>query len=99
MKRNDRRTDPKVKEILAKYARISSTGTPIRCSQTFYERTMRERYNNLIGIQEKIIYDSWEKAESALKEFTELNGNRPGQIYKCQRSKHGHCHITTAYAK
>ena len=60
---------------------------------------MRERYNNPIDTQNKIIYDTKEAAEAAAKAFAALDGDQPMEAYRCRRSRRGHCHLKTPYRR
>lgn len=87
-------TDPRVVEVLMRHARVKG-GRAVRCKPTAYERKMRAAFGNTIVKQNKVIYDTQEAAMAAACEFAAINGGLPGKVYPCQRSKSGHCHITT----
>ncbi|MFC5994967.1 hypothetical protein ACFQE5_12175 [Pseudonocardia hispaniensis] len=85
--------DPARAEIVLRYARLRSDGGPQFC------RPRRAEAAGLIprrqgpGTDGKIIYPDRESAERAAREFEAL-GACLLRSYRCNRSTHGHYHLT-----
>jgi hypothetical protein len=79
------------------YARTHKDGKPVQCVPGKGE-VIRRGWTVHTGSDGKVIYDDLEAAESAAKELARL-GWRPMIAYPCDRSKHGHYHLSTDHAK
>lgn len=83
------------REIIAKYARMSSNGRPATCDQpSRAERAGRIRPQD--GADGKVIFPDRAAAEDAARELERLPDTRPMVAYECERSKRGHHHLKTA---
>lgn len=71
-------------QIIARYARLLN-GIPLRC--------MAKRDADDAHIQEKIIYDSLERATACARELRQTGMDKQ-YAYLCPRSRHGHAHLT-----
>lgn len=78
--------------IWRKYARVNN-GAPVRCTPGKREIAQRG-WTVPTGSDGKVIYNDRESALAAAREF-EQAGLRPMTTYPCDRSKHGHYHLTT----
>jgi hypothetical protein len=76
-----------VLDIARRYARLFPNGYPMRCQAALIE--------DRPDAQRKIIYDTKEKALAARDELEKLDGAPRLRAYECQRSQHGHYHLTT----
>lgn len=74
-------------EIVRRHARLFPNSYPIRCKAALIE--------DRPGGKPKIIYDTKEQAEAARIEFEALPQAVYLRAYPCQRSLHGHYHLTT----
>lgn len=85
-----------MRQILLKYARTKRQGAKLaRCGPSNYERAMRERYGNWKHLPKmKIIFDSRALAQAAADELTDRLGWARQRPYACNRSSHGHHHLT-----
>lgn len=85
--------DPARAEVVLRHARLRSDGGPQFCRPTRAEAT------GLVGRRQgtrgdgKVIYPDRESAEEAAREFETL-GSMPMRSYRCNRSHHGHYHLT-----
>ena len=81
---------PEVLEIVQRHARLHKNGFPMKCRNSpIWEPELTGT------IQYKVIYDDKEKATAARDELEKLNGAPYLRAYPCQRSTHGHYHLTT----
>lgn len=79
--------------VWRKYARTFRSGNPRICVPGQME--IRERgWTVHTGSDGKVIYDTREQAEAAAKALRKL-GWPPLVAYPCDRSKHGHHHLTS----
>lgn len=79
--------------IIKQYARPLWSGSdnkPMRC-----KAGKDERGGGLLAAEGKIIYDSLEQAQAAADAMWRLLHERRQFPYPCERSKHGHYHLTT----
>lgn len=65
--------------IMSQYGRISTGNRPMVCPP---------------GREGKVIFDTREAAEAAEAALRRDCGSKPQRIYECDRSKHGHLHLT-----
>ena len=89
-------TKPTIGRILRNHARLKKDGRFLRCTPSTRElhgetpRLMSE------GTDGKIIYDSRRIAKDCAAQLAEHYGVYLRE-YPCQRSRHGHFHLTTDY--
>lgn len=87
--------------VIRKYARMIDEDRYARCTPGFDEwRAAHDRRGktNEPHSASKAIYDSREAAEAAAAELTAIDG-WPLYAYPCERSKHGHYHLTRKQRK
>ena len=82
------------REILRKYARRRPNRQPMFCQPSRDERDGRSPRKQGPGTDGKPIYDGRENVAAAIVELEKLYG-LPLREYICNRSRHGHFHITT----
>lgn len=73
--------------IARRHARLLPSGFPMKCRAALIE--------NRPNSKPKIIYDNKEAAEAARIEFENLPNATYLRAYPCQRSLHGHYHLTS----
>lgn len=78
--------------VITKYARLFKSGQPMLCNPTAAERAAGDGDPGW-GSNGKIIYDTVLLADLAMAELIAL-GASPMRVYECERSKHGHVHLT-----
>ncbi len=80
--------------VFLRYARLNpKTGRPLLCQPSrgeIAEWTAR----GWAELKEKIIFDSPDAARQAARELQAL-GAAPMRPYPCERSRHGHAHLTS----
>jgi hypothetical protein len=81
------------RQVLDKYARKHPNGKIVFCTPSWDERT-QQRVEK-IHSKGKVIYDTPKLAKLAKRELQQ-RGAGPLEIYVCDRSRHGHCHLRTA---
>ena len=81
-------------EVVLRHARLTGRGRPTFCSPTRAEQTGTVRVAMGGGTDGKVIYPTREAAEAAARELESL-GARRLRPYLCERSRHGHFHLTT----
>lgn len=77
-----------IRAVLVQYARLNSSGHPVRCRPTRTERAAGK--TNPDG---KVIFDRLDDAMAAAVELRRLTG-QPKRAYRCNRSRHEHFHLT-----
>lgn len=84
------------REILMRYARISTGGRPLTCRPSHHEldrpATRKEGY----GTDGKVIFPNEAAALACADEMTRRLGDPPMHAYACARSRSGHHHLTVA---
>lgn len=82
------------REIIRRYARLKTNGKVTYCEPSKAELSGEIPRRETSGSDSKVIYPDLESAEAAAREMTELLGDAPQRAYLCQRSRHGHAHLT-----
>jgi hypothetical protein len=78
--------------VLLKWARVCN-GRPLLCLPSAAELRGDAPHKTTWGTNYKVIYDSEYKARLAARELESL-GSEPMRFYPCDRSRHGHVHLT-----
>lgn len=81
-------------EVLHRHAKLTKNGRPIFCTPSQAEIEGRVLPRQTRGTDGKVIYPTREAAEAAARELESL-GARVLRSYRCERSRHGHFHLTT----
>lgn len=82
------------REVLRRYARLYPSGSPQFCTPAQAEVAGEVAFRTTRGTTGKVIYPDWETAQQAATALQRL-GARPMAVYRCGRSRHGHCHLKT----
>ena len=85
-------------DVVLRHARLTGRGRPTFCSPTRAEQSGAVHLQAGPGTDGKVIYPTREAAEAAAREL-ELLGARRLRPYLCDRSRHGHFHLTTDTAR
>lgn len=80
-------------EVVLRYARLRSDGGPQFCQPTRAEAAGQIPRRQGSRTDGKVIYPDRDSAEQAGREFETL-GSMPMRSYRCNRSHHGHYHLT-----
>jgi hypothetical protein len=91
----DRLAEVQRQAVLARYARLSSSGRPLVCQPSQKELSGTERRREPNGTTGKVIFDTAEAALDCAAELTRLLGYRPQRAYPCGRSRRGHHHLSS----
>jgi hypothetical protein len=81
-------------DVLARHARLATSGRPVFCTPSRAERAGRVAARAGSGTDGKVIYPTRDAAEAAGRELEAL-GARNLRAYRCSRSRRGHFHLTT----
>jgi hypothetical protein len=80
--------------IIARYARRDWRGRVAFCTPSKAELDGEAPRRETSGTDGKVIFPDLESAEQAARELEAL-GNGPQRAYVCNRSRHGHAHLTS----
>lgn len=85
--------DPARAAVVLRHARLRSDGGPQFCQPSRAEMSGTAPRRQGGRTDGKVIYPDRESAEQAGREFESL-GAQPMRSYRCNRSTHGHYHLT-----
>ncbi|GAY09442.1 hypothetical protein [Pseudonocardia sp. N23] len=85
--------DPARAAVVLRHARLRSDGGPQFCQPSRAETAGVAPRRQGTRTDGKVIYPDRESAEQAGREFESL-GSQPMRSYRCNRSNHGHYHLT-----
>lgn len=81
--------------VLAKYARLTRSGSPVFCTPSLAEREGLVPRKQAPAADGKPIFDSKDSADAAAVELQRL-GASPMRAYQCKRGTRGHWHLSAA---
>ncbi len=81
-------------DVLLRHARLAGSGRPIFCTPSRAEVAGAVPLRQGRGTSGKVIYSTRDAAEAAGRELEQLGAHRL-RPYRCNRSRHGHFHLTT----